>query len=413
MVQDDVAVVGQTVERFLFRHLLHWIEVMSILKQSRSLIVNMPRLLSWTRVCGRLSHQNIDVFIGYQVYLPDRSRLSALIDDTCRFVQLFANIIEDHPLLVYTSAVPFTPQQTIFYQEFARRDTDMPWVVGGHQLWPPQIQTLAHSGIVTSVTFSPNGNRIASGSSDGTIRVCDAASGTEHMSASRQDLDLTNHAELGASGAPQTVSSTPGTPAVWHDGGRIASGSHDDTIRCYDPTHGEILPLAWGNIITSVAFSPDGRRVVSGSSGGCLSVWDAALGAEVLTLVPGPGSAIYSVTFSPNGRWIASGSDDKLVRVWDAALGAEVLSMHGHEGGVNSVVFSTDGTRMVSGSADTTLRIWDTQTRAQILGPLKGHNALVYVVFVFLDGQRMASSFKDGAIRIWSMTSGQEVLPPL
>jgi len=68
---------------------------------------------------------------------------------------------------------------------------------------------------------------------------------------------------------------------------------------------------------------------------------------------------------------------------------------------------------MVSGSADTTLRIWDTQTRAQILGPLKGHNALVYVVFVFLDGQRMASSFKDGAIRIWSMTSGQEVLPPL
>jgi hypothetical protein len=76
--------------------------------------------------------------------------------------------------------------------------------------------------------------------------VCDAAlaSGTEHMSASRQDLDLTNHAELGASGAPQTVSSTPGTPAAWHDGGRIAFVSHDDTIRCYNPTHGEILPLA-------------------------------------------------------------------------------------------------------------------------------------------------------------------------
>jgi energy-coupling factor transporter ATP-binding protein EcfA2 len=116
--------------------------------------------------------------------------------------------------------------------------------------------------------------------------------------------------------------------------------------------------------VSSVAYSPDGTRIVSGSRDKTLKVWDAATGQETLTLT-GHTAGVSSVAFSPDGTRIVSGSDDKTLKVWDAATGQELLSLPGHTDEVTSVAFSPDGTRIVSGSYDKTLKVWDGSTRQE------------------------------------------------
>ena len=114
--------------------------------------------------------------------------------------------------------------------------------------------------------------------------------------------------------------------------------------------------------VFSVAYSPDGRRIVSG--GGELKVWDAESGEEMLTL-KGHTSIAYSVAFSPDGRRIVSGSGDQTLRVWDAESGEEMLTLKGHSGTVTSVAFSPDGRRIISGSHDQTIKVWDATSRQE------------------------------------------------
>jgi WD40 repeat protein len=108
----------------------------------------------------------------------------------------------------------------------------------------------------------------------------------------------------------------------------------------------------------SVAFSPDGQWLASGSYDHTVRVWAVVTGQEVRRL-EGHGAAVWSVAFSPNGQWLASGSEDGTVRVWAAATGQEVRRLAGHGDYVRSVAFSPDGQWLASGSADRTVRVWE------------------------------------------------------
>ncbi len=110
--------------------------------------------------------------------------------------------------------------------------------------------------------------------------------------------------------------------------------------------------------VNSVAFSPDGRLALSGSSDDTLKLWEVATGREVRTLA-GHSASVFSVAFSPDGRLALSGSKDKTVRVWDVATGRPLRTLRGHSEYVNSVAFSPDGRLALSGSLDNTVRVWE------------------------------------------------------
>jgi dipeptidyl aminopeptidase/acylaminoacyl peptidase len=185
------------------------------------------------------------------------------------------------------------------------------------------------------------------------------------------------------------------------DGRRLASGSYDSTIKIWDAASGKELLTFKGHDqgVLSVAFSPDGRRLASGSEDNTIKIWDAGSGQETLTL-KGHASEVWSVAFSPDGRRLASGSSDTTIKIWDAGSGQETLTLKGHAGEVCSVAFSPDGRRLASGSWDNTLKIWDAASGQETL-TLKGHAVYVLSVAFSPDGRRLASGSADSAIKIW------------
>ena len=123
-------------------------------------------------------------------------------------------------------------------------------------------------------------------------------------------------------------------------------------------------------VVTSVAFSPDGRHIASGSHDKTVRVWDAQTGQSVMDPLKGHDHWVSSVAFSPDGRHIVSGSYDMTVRLWDAQTGQSVMDpLKGHDRWVTSVAFSPDGRYIVSGSGDKTVRVWDAQTGQSVMDP--------------------------------------------
>ena len=242
-----------------------------------------------------------------------------------------------------------------------------------------------HAGLVWSVAFSPDGQRLASGSHDQTVKIWDSATGKELFA-------LKGHA-----GAVRSVAFSP-------DGQRLASGSQDQTVKIWDCVTRKKLFALKGHAgqVTSVAFSADGQRLASAGFDQTVKIWDSATGKELFAL-----KGRISVAFSPDGQRLASGSDDQTVKIWDSVTGEELATLKGHADGVYSVAFSPDGQRLASGSRDQSVRIWDSATGKELFA-LKGHAGEVYSVAFSPDGQRLASGGWDQMVRIWDIATGKE-----
>ena len=193
------------------------------------------------------------------------------------------------------------------------------------------------------------------------------------------------------------------------DGQRIVSGGWDNTIKLWDASSGQNLRTLTGHTegINSVAFSPDGQRIASGSDDNAIKLWDASSGQELHTLA-GHEDSVRSVAFSPDGQRIASGSDDNTIKLWDASSGQNLRTLTGHTDWINSVAFSPDGQRIASGSDDNTIKLWDVSS-GQELQTLAGHEDSVLSVACSPDGHQIASGSWDNTIKLWDASSGQEL----
>ena len=198
------------------------------------------------------------------------------------------------------------------------------------------------------------------------------------------------------------------------DGTQIATSRNNATHFWHrstgQPVHRSILRHPGRGSVLSVAFSPDGKHVASGSGDTIVRVWDSQSGKSIATPFVGHTATVRSVAFSPDGKCIASGSDDQTVRIWDWKSGKSIgTPFRGHTGGVNSVTFSPDGKRIASGSGDTKVRIWDSQSGKSIGTPFIGHTYKVWSVAFSPDGKRIASGSRDKTVRIWDSQSGESI----
>jgi serine/threonine protein kinase len=109
--------------------------------------------------------------------------------------------------------------------------------------------------------------------------------------------------------------------------------------------------------VYSLAYSPDGRYLASGSKDRTIKIWEVATGKQLRTLT-GHSSQVRSVVYSPDGRYLASGSQDNTIKIWEVATGKELRTLTGHPETVFSVVYSPDGRYLASGSVDKTIKIW-------------------------------------------------------
>ncbi|KIM34905.1 hypothetical protein M413DRAFT_32925 [Hebeloma cylindrosporum] len=288
-------------------------------------------------------------------------------------------------------------------QQFLGQFTDCCiFVMNGHTRW------------ITSVAFSPDGARIVSGSSDKTIRIWDVETGNQFRASADKTVWIWDAVMGKPVGEPlrghtDWVTSVAFSP----DGGRIVSGSGDKTIRIWDVEMGNQVGEPFRGhtgYVWSVAFSPDENLVVSGSWDETVRIWEAATGKPVGEPLRGHTDRVQSVAFSPDGNRIVSGSVDETIRIWDVEMGNQVGEpFRGHTGPVSSVAFSPDGKWLVSGSADETVRIWDVETGKPVGYPLRGHTDLVNSVAFSPDGRRIVSGSHDMTIRIWDVEAAVAV----
>jgi WD40 repeat protein len=157
--------------------------------------------------------------------------------------------------------------------------------------------------------------------------------------------------------------------------------------------------------IRAVAFSSDGKRIVSGGYDQRLRIWDAASGAPLWELTGHEGE-LRSVAFSPDEHRAASASKDKTVRLWDADAGKPLQTLTGHVDAVNSVAFSLDGALVLSASEDGTAKLWNATTGA-LVRTFSDHGAAVTAAVFARDGKSVFSASREKAVRQWDPKTGK------
>jgi WD40 repeat protein len=193
------------------------------------------------------------------------------------------------------------------------------------------------------------------------------------------------------------------------DGRFVVSGSADSSVKIWDLEQGRemfTLPEHEGPV-RSVAYSPDGKRVVSGSADYTIRLWDAGTGEELKTLT-GHSNVVNSVAYSPDGRSFVSGSTDRTVKVWDAESGRALRTFFGHSRWVNDVCYSPDGRTIASASADSTVKLWNAEN-GDLLRTLSGHAGEALTVRFSPNGQLVASGSADSTVIIWDALTGREL----
>ncbi|KAH8995969.1 WD40 repeat-like protein [Lactarius akahatsu] len=193
------------------------------------------------------------------------------------------------------------------------------------------------------------------------------------------------------------VGSVVNSVACSPDGRQIVTGSMDNAVRVWD----------------AQTYSPDGTNIISASYDCTVRIWDSQTGVHIGEPLRGHTLPLTSVAYSPDGTYFISGSMDKTVRIWNSQTGTLVgKPLQGPSGQIMSVAYSPDGTRIICGSDDTRVWMWDSQTGELIGNPFEGHTEAVLSVAYSPNGNIVSGS-KDGSVRIWDSQTGSLTCGPL
>ena len=336
--------------------------------------------------------------------------MQALMDDAYRFAQYFANSINQHPLQVYATALPFTPINTTLYCHF-HNHSQLPLITrGGQESWSPLLLAIRDISKCTCIVFSPDGTRVLCGTSDRTFHVHDVATGAMIFASKRTRLNYL---------APCPVNCTFSPDGSWivsvhYQDNQLSlyvwsSSSGEQTI---EPLH--IGPFDIGDELSTPIVSPDGLLIAC-SSHSTIHVWNANSGVKVTTAVGDQQHSPSVLAFSPDSKRIVAGSSKGTVSSWDSILGVEVLGpLRGHNGRILSIYVTSDGGQIFSIATDSQVRIWDAMSGANtFVSSLQGPSQILAAAFS-VDGRQLLLRTYDraagGAIGVWDPLSGMQTL---
>lgn len=284
--------------------------------------------------------------------------------------EIWTNFIKSIGEIDEVRSWTFSPDNTTF-------------AVGGKkgllQLWNvstrKQLLTLAgHTGNVNALAFTSDGTRLASGGEDNSIKLWDARTGTlllnfaEHVNFGKKleyenrtlaSAELVNNLMFSPDGRTLASTSALGTIWLWD----LNKGNLLTTLTAHEAGAHELAEVSLDKI--GLAFSSDSTLLASGGMDGQVMVSDVSDNPIPLIFTGQHAWRIEALVFSPDGKRLVSGSKDNSIRLWDVETGVESAVLNGHVGDVNALAFSTDGLTLISGSTDGTILLWDCKKIAQ------------------------------------------------
>ncbi|OHB85779.1 MAG: hypothetical protein A2V98_11205 [Planctomycetes bacterium RBG_16_64_12] len=332
-------------------------------------------------------------------FLPDGQRvLTASLDNTVgqwdvQTGREESSLILKHPDAVTSMAL--SPDGRHALTTCADKTVRL-WEVAGGKLVRPLMTS---EEVISAVAFSPEGRRALTASSDNRVRIWDLESGDEIP------------APGGGGGA--FVDLSAGGGLVWSaifspSGGHVLTVGGNDA-RLWDLQSGrEMMTFSPHGAVASANFSPDGKRIVTGSWDNTARIWNSQTGLTELKLEGRHTQFVNGAVFSPDGSKVLTASDDKTVNLWDAHTGKPLQTFRGHEDRVRSAVFSFDGKRVLTASNDKTARIWNVDT-GEVLHVLSGHSQAVQDAAFSADATRVITASEDNTAKIWDAETGKEL----
>jgi len=264
------------------------------------------------------------------------------------------------------------------------------------------INSSGHMGAMRYLMFTQDGRYLVSISGDKTVRVWDVTTG-ETVRVLRGQIGGGTAGSLSAA----ALSSDDRLLAV--GGGLTGTEEEQWAIRLIDFQTGEVTALLKGHEdkVGSLAFSPDGKKLLSGSSDNTARIWDVQT-EKTLHVLEGHTELIRTVAFSPDGKRAVTGSADHTLKLWNVKSGTLITTLAGHEDKIGSVAFTPNGNYLLSGGKDKTIRLWDVKS-GKFLKVLAKQDSMVVNLSISPDGTKVVAGRLEPPHSVFSIPSGKQI----